>query len=151
MRLFVASAALVLLAAIPVRAVAGSDVLALDAAGMIQLENRADHAAPREQCFLYTELVEVYTMVAEKQLAAGEIEQASATFKRVESYAERIHMNLAKDTKRVKNAEKKVETASFRLGQFLRQVSAEDRAVVQTTLKKLNVVHDELLAQVFAH
>ena len=150
MRLLVASAAL-LLTLTPVCAFASSDLPVLDAAGMIQLENRADHAAPREQCFLYTELVEVYTGVAEKQLAAGDIEEASATFKRVQNFAERIHMNLANDTKRVKNAEKKVETASFRLGQFLRQVSAEDRAVVQTTLKKLNLVHDELLAQVFAH
>ena len=151
MRLLVASAALLLLSLPNVRAFASSDNLALDAAGIADLENRADHAVPREQCFLYTELVEVYTNVAAKQLAAGEIEEASASLKRVQTFAERIHANLAKDSKRVKNAEMRVHAASYRLGQFLRQISSEDKAVVETTLKQLEKVHDELLAQVFAH
>ncbi len=152
MRLTVASAALLLLLTLPnARAFASSDNLALDAAGLAQLENRADHAAPREQCFLYTELVEVYTGVAARQLAAGDIEQASVTLKRVQSFAERIHIGLARDSKRLKNAEMRVHAASYRLGQFLRDVSTEDKPVVESTLKQLEKVHDELLTQVFAH
>ena len=151
MRLLVASAVL-LLTSFPVSAFASSnDSLALDAAGLAQLEIRADHAVPREQCFLYTELVEVYTDVAAKQLAAGDIDQASASLKRIQEFAERIHVNLARDSKRLKNAEMRVHAASFRLGQFLREVSSEDKPVVESTLKQLDRVHDELLSQVFAH
>lgn len=125
--------------------------LALDAAGLAQLETRAEQAVPREQCFLYTELVEIYTDVAAKQLAAGDVDQAGATLKRVQAFAERIHMGLARDTKRLKNAEMRVHAASFRLGQFLRTVSTEDKPVVESTLKQLQKVNEELLTQVFAH
>ena len=140
MRLLVASAALLLLTSYPVRAFASSDNLAMDAAGIAELETRADHAVPREQCFLYTELVEAYTNVAARQLAEGNIDDASASLKRVQAFAERIHMNLARDSKRVKNAEMRVHAASYRLGQFLRQISSDDKAVVETTLKRY-VIH----------
>ena len=151
MRLKLTLVALVLapFALLPTSASAAS--LALDAAALIQLEQRAEHAIPREQCFLYTELVEIYTDTAARQLAAGEIEQASASLKRVQTFAGYIHMGLAKDSKRLKNAEMKVHSASFRLGQFLREVSTEDKPVIESTLKQLEKVHDELLAQVFAH
>ena len=152
MKHLVASAALLLLLTVPnASAFASSEALALDAAALAQLEIRADHAVPREQCFLYTELVEIYTDVAAKQLAAGDIEQASVSLKRVQTFAERIHMGLARDTKRLKDTEKRVHAASYRLGQFLRELSTEDKPVVESTLKQLEKVHDELLAQVFAH
>ena len=122
-----------------------------DPIALMQLETRAEHADPREQCFLYTELVQVYTEVAGKQMAAGEMEQAGATLKRVETFASRIHMNLAKDTKRLKNAEMMMHTASHRLGQYMHSISSDDKVVVQSTLKQLDKVNDELLAQVFAH
>ncbi len=146
----IAAFVLALLAALPTNTFAATN-LALDAAALTQLEQRAEHAIPREQCFLYTELVEIYTDAAARQLAAGEIEQASASLKRVQTFAERIHMGLANDSKRLKNAEMRVHAASFRLGQFLREVSSEDKPIVESTLKQLEKVHDELLAQVFAH
>ena len=149
MRLYITAAFLLTLSLAP--AFAAGSSLTLDAAGLVQLEERAAQAVPREQCFLYTELVEIYTEVAAKQLAAGDIDQAGATLKRVQTYADRIHMGLARDTKRLKNAEMRVHAASFRLGQFLREVSTEDKPIVESTLKQLEKVHDELLTQVFAH
>jgi hypothetical protein len=38
---------------------------------------------------------------------------------------------------------------SYRLGEYLRKASNEDRDTLQATLKQLDQVHDELLAQVF--
>ena len=130
---------------------ASSDSLDLDAAGLAQLEVKALHAEPRDQCFLYTQLVQGYTDVAGKQMAAGEMEKASATLKRVQGFAEHIHMGLARDTKRLKNAEMAMHTASRHLGQYLHLVSDEDKTVVESTLKQLDKVNEELLAQVFAH
>ena len=138
------------LAVIPA-ARASSDSLDLDAAGLMQLESKALHADPREQCFLYTQLVQGYTEVAGKQMAAGETEKASATLKRVQGFAEHIHMGLAKDTKRLKNAEMAMHSATRHLGQYLHSVSDEDKTVVESTLKQLDKVNEELLAQVFAH
>ena len=151
MRIPVAVLAVVLLLLCVPRAHASSDELSLDAAALVQLEAKALHAEPREQCFLYTQLVQGYTDIAGKQMAAGDMEQASATLKRVEGFAQHIHIGLAKDTKRLKNAEMAMHTASNHLGQYLHLVSSEDKAVVESTLKQLNKVNEELLAQVFAH
>jgi hypothetical protein len=62
-----------------------------------------------------------------------------------------IHMSLAGDTKRLKNAEELMHHTTYKLGQFLNLVSGEDKDTVQATLKQLDQVNDELLAQVFSH
>ena len=141
---------LLALAAIPA-ARASSDSLDLDAAGLLQLEAKALHADPREQCFLYTQLVQGYTDVAGKQMADGEMDKASITLKRVQGFAEHIHIGLANDTKRLKNAEMAMHSATRHLGQYIHLVSDEDKTVVASTLKQLDKVNEELLAQVFAH
>src|ERR1700712_3191557 len=55
-----------------------------------QLEQRAQTAQPKDQCFLYTELVHSMTELAGKQMLDGDISHASATLKRVEHYAHLI-------------------------------------------------------------
>jgi hypothetical protein len=116
-----------------------------------QLEQRASEAKPREQCFLYTELVHVMTEKAGKEISDGDTEKAAATLKQIDKYAHLIHLNLARDTKRLKNAEMLMHNATYRLGQYLHLVSADDQATVKDTLKQLNQINDELLAQVFSH
>ena len=118
---------------------------------LAQLELRAQQAQPREQCFLYTELVHTMTEIAGKQMRDGDVEHASAMLKRTEHYAQLIHMGLASDTKRLKNAEMLMHHTTYRLGEYLHQASSEDRAVLQSTLKQLNQVQDEILMHVFAH
>ena len=132
-------------------ALASSEENSLDAQAVSQLELRAQQASPRDQCFLYTELVNSMTELAGKQMINGDVDQASATLKKVEHYATLIHMNLANDTKRLKNAEMLMHHTTYRLGEYLHKASGEDRPTLQATLKRLDQVHDELLAQVFAH
>ena len=116
-----------------------------------QLEQRASEAKPREQCFLYAELVHVMTEKAGKELSDGDTDKAASTLKQIDKYAHLIHINLARDTKRLKNAEMLMHNTTYRLGQYLHLVSGDDQAVVKDTLKQLNQVNDELLAQVFQH
>lgn len=118
---------------------------------LVQLEQRASQAKPREQCFLYTELVHAMTEKAGKEIANGDTDKAAATLKLVNQYAHLIHMNLAQDTKRLKNAEMLMHHTTYKLGQYLHIVSGDDRDTVQATLKQLDQVNDELLAQVFSH
>ncbi len=122
-----------------------------DEGTLAQLELRAQQAQPREQCFLYTELVHTMTEIAGKQMRDGEVERASAMLKRTEHYAQLIHMGLANDSKRLKNAELLMHHTTYRLSEYLHEASSEDRAVLQSTLKQLNQVHDEILMHVFAH
>lgn len=122
-----------------------------DAQTLSQLELRAQQASPRDQCFLYTELVHIMTELAGKQLHDGDIDQASVTLKKINQYAQLIHMDLGSNSKRLKNAEMLLEHTTYRLGEYVRHASFEDRASMQVTLKQLDQVHDELLAQVFKH
>ncbi|GAC1357940.1 MAG: hypothetical protein NVSMB3_04850 [Acidobacteriaceae bacterium] len=141
--------ALLLLPSVPLRA-AINEALP-DEQTLSQLELRAQQANPREQCFLYTELVHTVTELAGKQMLAGEIDHASASLKRVEHYAQLIHLGLADDTKRLKNAELLMHHTTHRLSDYMRAASIDDRETLQATLKQLNVIQDELLNQVFKH
>jgi len=118
---------------------------------LAQLERQAILADPREQCFLYTQLVDVMTQKAGKEIANGETEQAAATLKQVNKFAHLIHVNVAKDTKRLKNAEILMHHATYRLAEVLHLVSGDDKETVQATLKQLDQVNQELLTQVFSH
>ena len=146
----VAALSLLLSNPTPARAAAINEVLP-DEQTLSQLETRAQQANPREQCFLYTELVHTMTEIAGKQLLAGDIDHASATLKRVEHYAELIHIGLANDTKRLKNAELLMHHTTHRLSDYMHAASSDDRETLQATLKQLNQVQDELLTQVFKH
>jgi len=137
-----------LLLATPSRAANVDDNLP-NAQALLALELRAQQAKPQDQCFLYTELVHVMTEIAGKQMLDGDVDQATATLKTVNDYAKLIHMDLSSISKRVKNAEELMHHTSYRLGEYLRKASNEDRDTLQATLKQLDQVHDELLAQVF--
>ncbi len=125
--------------------------LALDEQAIMQLELRAEQANPRDQCFLYTELVSAMTDIAGREMINGDPDRASAMLKKVQQYAERIQMNLARDTKKLKNAEMLMHRTTFRLTEYLRSASNEDRPTLQATLKQLNKVQSDLLTQVFSH
>jgi hypothetical protein len=137
-----------LLLATPSRAANVDDNLP-NAQAVLALELRAQQANPRDQCFLYTELVHVMTEIAGKQMLDGDVDQATASLRKVNDYAKLIHMDLSSNSKRVKNAEELMHHTSYRLGEYLRKASNEDRDTLQATLKQLDQVHDELLAQVF--
>ena len=122
-----------------------------DAQALAQLEIRAQQAGPRDQCFLYTELVHTMTEIAGKQMLEGDIDKASDTLKKVNHYAQLIHMDLASNSKRLKNAEMLLHHTTYRLGEYLHKASSEDQATLKVTLKQLDQVHSELLAEVFKH
>jgi hypothetical protein len=91
------------------------------------------------------------TEEAGKQISDGDTEQAAVTLKQVNRYAHLIHVNLARDTKQLKNAEMLMHNTTYRLAQFLHLVSGDDKKNVQDTLAQLDQVNDEMLNQVFDH
>jgi hypothetical protein len=116
-----------------------------------QLELRAQQASPRDQCFLYAELVHTMTEIAGRQMLQGNVDQAVAALKKVELYASLMHLGIANDSKHIKDAEQLMHHTTYRLGEYVHQAASEDRAALQTALKQLDQVHDELLTQVFKH
>ena len=123
----------------------------LDEGGLTQLEARAQTSQPREQCFLYAELVHQLTEMAGRQLANGEGDHASITLRRIDTLVQKIHMSLARDTKKLKNAELLIHYTTRRLADMMHIASNDDRPVLEATLKSLNTIQNELLTQVFVH
>ncbi len=96
---------------------------------MAALMAKADQAQPKEQCFLYAELVHHMTELAGQQFKSGDEDHASATLHLVQKYAEKIHMGVAADGKKMKNAEELMRHTSFRLTGILNAASYDDRQV----------------------
>jgi hypothetical protein len=113
------------------------------------LQTKANQAQPRDRCFLYAELVSQMTDLAGKQFNSGDSEQASGTLKLVQRYAERIHVEVADDSKKIKDAESLMQRTSFHLKGILSRASYEDRPALEVTLKQLNEVQAQLMMQIF--
>src|ERR1700748_380290 len=121
----------------------------VDAQAMAALMAKADQAQPKEQCFLYAELVHQMTELAGQQYSSGDEDHAAATLHLGQKYAEKINMGVAADAKKMKNAEELMRHTSFRLTGILNAASYDDRQILQATLKQLEQVQTELMMQVF--
>jgi hypothetical protein len=130
---------------------AATDPVTPDAQALTEMEAQAKQANPRDQCYLYTELVHAMTKIAVQQIADGDDNGANATLKEINYYAQLIQSNLAKNTKRLKNAQMLMDRTTAGLAEALHLTSDEDRTGAQATLKQLNLVQNQLLDQVFSH
>jgi hypothetical protein len=130
-------------------AIAAVDDKQPSAASIAALEAKANQAQPREQCYLYAELVHEMIEFSSAQYAAGEVDKASDTLKRVNGFAQKIHIAIANDEKRLKNAQILLRHTAFRLNELLHASSLEDRPLVEQTLLQLNQIQTETMLQVF--
>jgi hypothetical protein len=147
---FVAIAAAIVLLIPGTRALGASEKLP-DAQALLMLEATADQASSKEQCFLYAEIVHDMTEIAGQELSSGDIKHASETMNAVQAYAQKIHMGMAEDTRKLKNAEILMRHTAFRLEEILHAASLDDRPTLESTLKQLDQVQSELMMQVFKH
>lgn len=120
-----------------------------DAHELADLQARAATASPNEQPYLYAELVHSMTAIATAQLQAGNDQQASVSIRQAQGYAGKIHMNLLRDAKKLKNAEILIRHTAFRLRELMTGASLRDRPTLQATIQQLNQVQLEMMNQVF--
>ena len=121
----------------------------VDPVTLSALAAKASIAPPKEQCYLYAELVHQMTEFAGHQLSQGE--DPSATLRAVREYTEKIHLGEDHDNKKIKNAQILMEHTAFRLNEILHSSALDDRPLLESTLKALNQVQNELMMQVFRH
>ena len=134
----------------PTRALSASlDDKHPDAQSIAALETKASQASPREQCFLYAELVHAMIEYSTDQYAAGEYQKAADTLKRVNGFAQKIHIAVANDEKRLKNAQILLRHTAYRLNELLHASALEDRPLVAQTLAQVNQIQTETMMQVF--
>ena len=132
----------------PARALAADNNLP-DQQAIDALEARASQAQPREQCFLYAQLVQQMTELSIRQYAAGDVVKATGLLKRIQHATEKIHLSLADNDKRLKNAEILLNHTAFRLNEMLQATSFEDRALVKETLAQVTKAQNATMLQLF--
>jgi len=142
---------LLVAACVPSAPASSIDQNVLDPAVLNNLKVQAEQADPREQCFLYVQVVYRMTEMAGHQMEQGDSERAAATLAEVTEYADQVHARLGDNTKKLKDSEKLMHRATHRLSDFVQHASAEDRPLLENTLKHLNKVQSELLTAVFKH
>ena len=150
MRSQISTAVLIVLSALAIPACAASlDDKIPDQQTIDALELRASQAQPREQCFLYAEVVHQLIEVSLRQYAAGDAEKATGLLKRAQALTHKIHLAVSDDNKRLKNAEILLRHTAFRLTEMLHSSASEDRPLVQETLSQVNQAQTEAMMQVF--
>lgn len=150
MRSQACSAILLAIATVAVPAFASSpDDKAIDQQTIAALEARIPQAQPREQCFLYAELIHQMTEFSMKQYAAGDVDKATDMLKQIQNLTHKLHLSMADNDKRLKNAEILLRHTAFRLTEFLHNSSSDDRPVVEATLAQVNRAESETMLQVF--
>jgi hypothetical protein len=149
-RFYILLAAIVLLAAssLPARA-SGPDDKLFDQQSIDALEARALQAQPREQAFLYTQLIHEMTEFSLRTYAAGDVDKATTLLKRVQTLTQKLHITIADSDKRLKDAEILLRHTAFRLNEMLHSSSFEDRPLVQDTLAQVNKAESDAMMHVF--
>lgn len=113
------------------------------------LEIRASQAQPREQYFLYAQLLHEMTEYSLRQYAAGDVQKASNLLIRIQTLTHKIHLTVADNNKRLKDAQILLRHTAFRLTGMLHSSSFEDRPLVEQTLAEVNQAQSEAMLQVF--
>jgi hypothetical protein len=150
MRVRVSLAVIALLPILTVQARAYSpDDKTADQQSIEALQAKIPQSQPKEQCFLYAELIHQMTEFSLREYAAGNVEKASDLLKQVQQLAHHVHLSVADDNKRLKNAEILLRHTAFRLTEMLHSSSYEDRPLVEQTLAQVNQAENEAMMQVF--
>jgi len=128
---------------------AASDSSIPDQQTLEALEVRASQAEPREQCFLYSQLVQQMTELSIQQYQAGNVSKAASLLQHIQRIAKMIHLSVTTNDKRLKNSELLLSHTAFRLGEMLQASSVDDRPLFQQTLAQVTDAQNATMMQVF--
>jgi hypothetical protein len=146
----IAPLVVVLLSALSIPAYAASlDGKVPDDQMITALEQRAATAQPREQCFLYAQLVHEMIEFSAQKYAAGDVDKATGLLKKAQEFTNKIRSALGVNDKKLKDAQILMRHTAFRLTELLHASNSEDRPLMQETLAQLNKAQSDAMLQVF--
>ncbi len=128
-----------------------ADAHPVDETSLKSLAEKAEHASLRDQCYLYAQLIREGTEFANQRLAAGDSAAATAALHSVELYAAALDTSLARDGKKLKDAEILLRESSFKLKAAMLAASIDDRPAMDSALAKVNAVEVRVMGTVFSH
>ncbi len=115
------------------------------------LAAKAERASLRDQCFLYAQLVRSSTELANQAMASGDRAAGALALQSVETYTASLDIALAKDAKKLKDAEILLRESAFRLKAAMLASSLEDRPAMVSALGKIDAVEVKVMGAVFEH
>lgn len=145
---FVLVIAVAVLVSLPPAFAASSDRVP-DEQELSALEAKADHATPKDQCYLYAKLVRDMADLTGKQIDAGNESGASASLRAIQRYTAKIRDEITGHSKKLKDAQILLRRTAFRLQELMRGSSVDDQAVFQSTLKQMDQVQSQMMLAVF--
>ncbi|HEV2463842.1 MAG TPA: hypothetical protein VGT04_08560 [Acidobacteriaceae bacterium] len=145
---FVLVIAVAALVSLPQAFAANTDKIP-DEQELTALEARAEHATPKEQCYLYAKLVQDMADETGRQLDAGNDSGASASLKAIQRYTEKIGREITDHARKLKDAQIMMRRTAFRLQELMRGASVSDQAEFQSTLKQMDQVQSQMMLAVF--
>ncbi|HEY4009145.1 MAG TPA: hypothetical protein VGM11_03260 [Acidobacteriaceae bacterium] len=128
----------------------GPDEAQLDVPALNELEQRADAAQPRDQCYMFAEVLHGLTELAGREIAAGDDQGATVTLLHLDSVAAKMEKASAVNPKRLKNAEMLLEHITRRLSDMAHVASAGQRSATQAALQQVDRLHTQVLAVLFS-
>jgi AraC-like DNA-binding protein len=137
------------LLAVPAAFALGSDDTGPTDQAITELQQKLQTAEPREQCFLYAELIHAMTEMSIQQYAQGHEVKANALLRQVQTLTRKLHLTVTENDKRLKNAEILLRRTAFRLTEMLHDSGYEDRKVLAETLAQVNQADNDAMMQVF--
>jgi hypothetical protein len=114
------------------------------------MEQRAEAAQPRDQCYMFAEVLHGLTELAGRQIAAGDDGDANATLTQIDSVAGKMEKASAANAKRLKNAEMLLEHITRRLTDMAHVASLDQRGATQAAIQRVNHLHTQVLAMIFS-
>ncbi|MGB6975033.1 MAG: hypothetical protein WBD67_10160 [Terracidiphilus sp.] len=127
----------------------GSDDTPANEQSITDLQQKIETAQPREQCFLYAELIHDMTEVSIQQYAQGHDVKANALLRQVQALTRKLHQTMTENDKRLKRAEILLRRTAFRLNEMMHDSSYQDRTVLAETLATVNKADNDAMLQVF--
>ncbi|HTV10031.1 MAG TPA: hypothetical protein VMD97_13395 [Candidatus Aquilonibacter sp.] len=128
----------------------GPDESPLDAIELSQMEQRADAAQPRDQAYMFAEVLHGLTELAGRQIAAGDDLDADVTLNHIDSVAAKMQKASASNAKRLKNAEMLLDHITRRLTDMAHVATNSERGAMQNTLQCVNRLHTQVLNVIFS-
>lgn len=145
---FVIIVSLAALVAVP-QAFAGNPDKILDNQELTALAVKAQQATPKDQCYLYAELVRAMSDRASQQMNSGDDSAAAASLRAIVEYTGRIHSDISQKSKRLRDAQIMMRYTAFRLKELMKNASLENQPVFESTLKQLDQVQSQMMLAVF--
>jgi hypothetical protein len=144
---FVVILTLAALAGVPAAFAVNTQPLGMQA--LRALAAKAEQATPKDKCYLYAELVSATTELASQQMDAGDISDAAVSLKTIQEYAEKIHVDLTSNSRKLKDAQIMIRRTAYRLNELMQDASLNDQPTFELTVKQLNIVQSQMMLAVF--